>query len=215
MVEPSFAARSIIRHSDYLTNGRAIVSHAISITGTQVVTADHRSIPYDYLIIATGHDDRGPSRKSERLKEFESENERIKAANSIVVVGGGPSGVELAGEICVDFPEKKLTLVHDGPRILEFIGPKASNKALEWLKSRRVEVLLGQWFHMSNGLSEGECVFLCTGRSLASEWLKTTSLKSCLDGQGRLMVDDHLRVKGHRNIFAVGDITDIRVSTFL
>ncbi|CAM8958680.1 unnamed protein product [Rhodiola kirilowii] len=37
-----------------------------------------------------------------------------------------------------------------------------------------------------------------------------TLLKTSLDAQGRLMVDDHLRVKGHKNVFAAGDITDIR-----
>ncbi|CAM8952893.1 unnamed protein product [Rhodiola kirilowii] len=207
MVEPSFAARSVIRHVDYLTNGRAVVSAASGITSHQVMTADGRAIPYDYLIIATGHNDRAPTRRSDRLKEFEADNERIRAANSIVVVGGGPSGVELAGEIAVDFPEKQLTLVHAGSRLLEFIGPKASNKTLEWLRSRHVEVLLGQRF---NGPAQADCVFLCTGRPVGSEWLKMTLLKTDLDAQGRLMVDEHLRVKGHKNIFAAGDITDIR-----
>ena len=47
-----------------------------------------------------------------------------------------PTGVELAAEIAVDFPEKKVVLVHDGPRLLEFIGPKASNKTLGWLKTK-------------------------------------------------------------------------------
>ncbi|CAM8958681.1 unnamed protein product [Rhodiola kirilowii] len=78
MVEPSFAARSVIRHVDYLTNGRAVVSAAISITSHQVMTADGRAIPYDYLIIATGHNDRAPTRRSDRLNEFEAENERDK-----------------------------------------------------------------------------------------------------------------------------------------
>uniref|UniRef100_A0A7N0U7S6 FAD/NAD(P)-binding domain-containing protein n=1 Tax=Kalanchoe fedtschenkoi TaxID=63787 RepID=A0A7N0U7S6_KALFE len=209
-VEPSFAARSVIRHADYLTNGRVVVSRAVAITEHRVLTADDRAIPYDYLVIATGHDDRTPSRRIDRLKQFESDHQRIKAAKSILVVGGGPSGVELAGEIAVDFPEKQLTLVHEGPRLLEFIGPKAAGKALEWLKSRRVEVCLGRSFDSDNGPGEADCTFLCTGRPVASGWLKATSLKSSLDGNGRLMVDEHLRVKGYKNTFAVGDITDIR-----
>jgi apoptosis-inducing factor 2 len=49
----------------------------------------------------------------------------MESSQSILVVGGGSVGVELAGEIATDYPGKKVTLVHKGPRLLEFIGPKA------------------------------------------------------------------------------------------
>ena len=73
-----------------------------------------------------------------------TENDKIKSSSSVLIIGGGRMGVELAGEIAADYPEKNVTLIHDGPRLLEYIGPKASNKALKWLKSKRVEVLLEQ-----------------------------------------------------------------------
>ncbi|KAL0417551.1 UNVERIFIED_CONTAM: Apoptosis-inducing factorA [Sesamum radiatum] len=168
-VEPSFAERSLIYHKDYLTNGRLVVSKAISISDSQVLTAEGRLVTYDYLVIATGHNDPLPKTKSERLKEYQTEHERIRSASSVLIVGGGPAGVELAGEIAVDFPEK-VVLVHEGSRLLEFIGPKAADKTLEWLKSKRVE----------------------------RGWV------------GRLKVDENLRVKGFKNIFAIGDITDVR-----
>lgn len=134
--------------------------------------------------------------------------------------------MELAGEIAVDYPEKNVTLIHRGPRLLEFIGQKASNKALNWLKSKRVEVLLEQSVDLDS-ITEGErvfttsagksitadCHFVCVGRPLGSTWLQETILKESLDKSGRLMVDENLRVKGRRNIFAIGDITDIHVSS--
>ena len=154
-----------------------------------------------------------------------TENQKIKSANSILIVGGGPTGVELAGEIATDFPEKKVTLVHKGPRLLEFIGLKAANKTLHWLKSKTVEVKLDQEVDL-NSTSDGsgvyqtstresieaDCHFLCAGKPVASSWLNETILKANLDKRGRLMVDEHLRVKGHQNIFAIGDITDVPVS---
>lgn len=154
-----------------------------------------------------------------------ADQEKIKSAHSILIVGGGPTGVELAGEIAVDFLGKQVTLVHNGPRLLEFIGPKAANKTLEWLKKRHVEVKLEQSVNL-NPISDGskvyqtsagesieaDCYFLCTGRPLGSAWLRETLLKNNLDIEGRLMVDENLRVKGRKNIFAIGDITDIRVS---
>ncbi|OWM64078.1 hypothetical protein CDL15_Pgr011533 [Punica granatum] len=132
----------------------------------------------------------------------------------------GPTGVELAGEIAVDFPEKKVTLVHRGSRLLEFIGPKASRKTLDWLTAKKVEVLLGQSVDLgsaSDGLYrtfDGEtiradCHFLCIGKPVGSSWLKETLLGGSLDDRGRLMVDENMRVKGHKNVFAIGDITDV------
>lgn len=154
-----------------------------------------------------------------------TENQKIKSARSILIVGGGPTGVELAGEIAVDFPEKKVTLVHKGSRLLEFIGPKAGDKTRDWLISKKVDVKLGERVNLDS-VSEGsdtyltstgdtinaDCHFLCTGKPVGSDWLKDTILKDSLDTHGMLMVDENLRVKGQKNIFAIGDITDIRVS---
>ncbi|KAL6511061.1 hypothetical protein OROGR_022185 [Orobanche gracilis] len=223
MVEPSFAERSIMYHKDYLTNGRLITSKAIDISNSQVLTASGHQIVYDYLVIATGHDDSFPETRSGRLQEYRAENEKIKAANSILIIGGGPVGVELAAEISVDFPSKKVILVHEGSRLLEFVGPKAAEKALEWLKLKRVEVKLRQSVDLNN-CSEGtktyvtssgesfkaDCVFVCTGKPIGSAWLTCTVLKDSIDDFGRLKVDENMRVKGYKNVFAIGDITDVK-----
>lgn len=152
-----------------------------------------------------------------------TEYEKIKSANSILIIGGGPTGVELAGELVVDFPDKKVTLVHRGSRLLEFIGAKASKKALDWLASRKVEVLLNQSVDINSSsggtyqTSGGEtivadCHFLCTGKPIGSSWIKDTIFKDNLDSHGKLMVDDNLRVRGLKNVFAIGDINAIPVS---
>ncbi|CAK9183946.1 unnamed protein product [Ilex paraguariensis] len=220
MVEPSFAERSVINHAEYLPNTHVIVSTAIDITDNEVLTAQGCITAYDYLVVATGHKDTGALTKTEKLREYQAEHARIKSANSILIVGGGPTGVELAGEIAVDFPEKRVTLVHRGSRLLEFVGHRASRKALYWLTSRKVEVILGQSVDIttaSDGVyltSGGEtitadCHFKCTGKPMGSSWLKETILENSLDSHGRLMVDANLRVKGHKNVFGIGDITDV------
>lgn len=159
------------------------------------------------------------------------DHEKISSARSILIVGGGPTGVELAGEIAVDFPDKKLTLVHEGSRLLEFVGPKASYKTLRWLIAKRVEVKLdesvilddddddesseghGKAYATASGETlKADCHFSCTGTPLGSAWLGGTVLKTSLDSRGRLMVDENLRIKGRKNMFAIGDITDVQVS---
>lgn len=225
LVEPSFGDRSVINHRDYFTNGRVVSSYASDITDTDVITAGGEVVPYDYLVVATGHADSVPKTKTERLAEYQAGYEKIKSANSILIVGGGPTGVELAGEIAVDFPQKKVTLVHSGSRLMEFIGPKASDKTLKWLKSKRVEVKLEQrvnldsitedgngskTYHTSTGETiQADCHFLCIGKPLGSAWLKNTILKSSLDANGTLEVDEYLRVRGRKNVYAIGDITNI------
>ncbi|KAK8967622.1 hypothetical protein KSP40_PGU021872 [Platanthera guangdongensis] len=205
MVEPSFAERTLIKHSEYLTDAAIIQSHATKVSNREVQTADGRKFPYDYLVVATGHPN----------------YEKIKASNSILIIGGGPTGVELAGEIAVDFPEKKVTLVHKGSRLIEFIGQKASTKTFNWLIKKKVEVILGQTVNLES-VSEGgvyvtsggerinaDCHFVCVGKPVASSWLHDSILKSSLDKKGQLIVDENLRVKGYNNIFAIGDITNV------
>ncbi|XP_031486165.1 uncharacterized protein LOC116254744 [Nymphaea colorata] len=223
MVEPAFAQRTLIEHKDYLGNARVVTSTAVKVSEREIVTSEGRCIPYDYLVIATGHPNTFPTTRSERLKEFQESYEKIKASNSVLIVGGGPTGVELAGEIAVDFPEKQITIVHKGSRLLEFVGPKASEKALAWLTSRKVQVLFNQEisleqlddtqteFVTSEGVKvRADCWFNCIGKGVGSSWLTEGILHGCLNERGQLMVDEHFRVKGKENIFAIGDITDIR-----
>ncbi|KAH0860260.1 hypothetical protein HID58_088521 [Brassica napus] len=141
MVEPSFAERTVINHKNYFKKGHVVTSPSVNITETDVMTADG-DVYESAKVIATGHSDLFPKTRQEKLSQYQSEYENIRSSKSVLIVGGGPSGVELAAEIAVDFPEKKVTLV--GPRLLEFIGEKAADKAFDWLKSKKVEVILNQ-----------------------------------------------------------------------
>lgn len=222
MVEPSFAERSLIYHTDYLTTATIVTSTAVNITEHAVLTADGQSLAYDFLVVATGHVMTSSGNRTGRLTEFQSDNEKIKSSESVLIIGGGPTGVELAAEIAVDYPEKKVTLVHRGSRLLEFIDKKASKKCLDWLTSKKVDVLFQQsvdlgslsntekFYKTSSGETiTADCHFVCIGKPLSSSWLHDTILKESLDNKGRIMVEKDLRVKGYNNIFAIGDITDI------
>lgn len=118
--------------------------------------------------------------------------------------------------------------MHKGPRLLDFIGTKAASKTLHWLKSKKVDVRLEQTVKLDS-IKEGDkiyqtsfgdtivadCHFLCTSKNLGSAWLEDTEFKDDLDVLGRLKVDEYLRVRGHTNVFAIGDITDVPVSSLL
>ncbi|XP_068664143.1 uncharacterized protein [Aristolochia californica] len=221
MVEPSFAERGIIDHTDYFKNGRLVTATATSISENEVMTSEGRQISFDYLVIATGHLYSVPLKKIHRLVNFREDHQKITYAKSILVIGGGPTGVEFCAELVSAFPDKKITLVHSGSRLMESVGQKASTKAFDWLVARNVDLLLDQTVNLESVTEEGtyetsagetivaECHFECTGRKLSSSWLQGSILQSCLNNEGRLTVDQHMRVKGFDNIFSIGDITDI------
>lgn len=141
------------------------------------------------------------------------DNMKIKHSGSILIIGGGPSGVELAAEIAVNYPDKKVTLVHDRPRLLESIGQKAGGKALRWLRSKNVKFLLDQSVDLES-MSEGDmlyrtssgveitadCYFSCPDSPLSSSWIRDSEMRDCLDSDGRFMVDANLRLKGQSNM---------------
>ncbi|PHU00324.1 hypothetical protein BC332_30111 [Capsicum chinense] len=117
MVEPEFAKRSVISHSESLPHAKIVTSAAVNITDTDVFIAQGSRIRYDCLVIATGHTKNSAWTKTEKISQYQTglcrlNYEKIKSAKSILIVGGGPTGVELAAEIAVDFPDKKVTLVH-------------------------------------------------------------------------------------------------------
>lgn len=76
-VEPTFADRTIINHKEYLTNVNLMTTTAVDIKSKEVMTKDGRLVPYDYLIIATGHHDPYPVTKGDRLREFQAGDRQL------------------------------------------------------------------------------------------------------------------------------------------
>eukprot|EP00249_Psilotum_nudum_P008689 c21449_g1_i1 orf=369-1445(+) len=223
VVDPTFAQLCLVPHTEYLKNAKHVAGSADSASSTDVVTTFGENLPYDFLVVATGSAHTGPITKAERIKHFQSEHQKLKDGSTVLIIGGGPVGVELAGEIVVDFPEKKVILLHSGKRLIEFLGPGASKKAYDWLKSKKVEIYLNERIDLGNlspttrefttstgKVLNADCHFVCVGKKLGSSWLHKTIVKDKLDQNERLRVDKHLRVEGETNVFACGDITAIK-----
>ena len=113
--------KSLIAHADILKgSGELIVGAAAAIRKDHVLVGTasgvaSRVVPYDYLVICTGtrYDSdikTDGTSKLARKQAFLRENERIKAAPSVTVVGGGVVGSELAFDVKAFFPDKKVEL---------------------------------------------------------------------------------------------------------
>jgi NADH dehydrogenase len=221
------------------------------VTGIRVdektVIAEDRHIPYDILIVATGaqhayfgHDDwaaHAPGLKRvddatylrrrilvafERA-EAEPDIDKQRGLLNFVVVGGGPTGVEMAGAIAelarkalaadfrkIDPRDARVILVQGLPKILPSFPPALSDRAREDLERLGVEVRLNQTVTQCDvdGVALGTeripaaTVVWAAGvmASPAGSWLGVET-----DGVGRVKVNPDLSVPGHPEIFVIGD----------
>ncbi len=216
-------------------------------TARREVLAEGRRIPYDTLILATGaqhayfgHDDwaaHAPGLKTiddatyirrRILLAFEKAETETDAAErarllNFVVIGGGPTGVEMAGAIAelanralaADFRSidprcARIILVEAAPRLLTPFDPSLSVAAKKSLEQLGVEVRLGAAVTAldADGVSIGDeriearTVIWGAGvmASPAGAWLDAAT-----DRAGRVKVSADLSVPGHPDIFVIGD----------
>ena len=207
------------------------------------------SIKYDYLVIATGAETNfyGLSDVEKYAHPMKTIIDAIKLRNIIiknfevallvedlevmnsymdyVIVGGGPTGVELAGAMSElkrhvfpkDYPELDVTkmdihLVEATPRLLNGMSGIAGTKALEYLRGMGVHVHLNSAVKSYDGFE----VTFNSGRKLTSKTLIwAAGVKGnpvhglpveSIGRSSRLGVDAFNRVKGFENIFAIGDV---------
>ena len=228
-------------------NARVILAKVSGVdTRHSEVVAEGRRIPYDCLVIATGAEhayfghDWGafaPGLKTiddatylrrrillafERAETEPDPDERRRLLN-FVVVGGGPTGVEMAGAIAelakralaadfrsIDPRSARIFLIEAGPRLLAPFDPALSEAARRSLEQLGVEVRLGARVMDCNcsRVSIGDevlptrTIVWAAGvkASPAAEWLGAES-----DRAGRVKVATDLSVPGHPNVFVIGD----------
>ena len=171
--------RRILRHQG---NALVMLAEVSRIdVAARLVYSGERSWPYDYLILAPGaidnyfgHGDwhrlapgmkwvedatliRSRMLRSFELAEFECDAQRRAVELAFIIIGGGPTGVELAGaikEVAVDVVARdfrradtrkaRVILIEAGPRLLPALHPESSARALRQLRDLQVEVLLGK-----------------------------------------------------------------------
>jgi apoptosis-inducing factor 2 len=210
LVEPGRTRDAIIPFAQFLP-AVTFVQAALRLVHPGLVRTDTCEVPYDYLVLATGAAYRDETIKArggaadDRRSFLAEKAAQIRNANHIAIVGGGPVGVEVAGEILEDLPGKKLTLIHNGKDLLPSLTPRPRRYALAHLQQRGAEVLL-ETEATDALLSRADLVLWCTGYRPGTSYLNEFPAP-VLNPAGQVKVDSHLRLPGTENIFAVSDIT--------
>lgn len=239
--------RSILRNQPNVTVLLRSVT-GFDLARRQVLLEDGR-LPYDYLVLALGSvtsyfghpewERFAPGLKSldealrirrRILMAFEqAENAETAAAKqrlmTIVVVGGGPTGVELAGAFAelarrvlkrdfrrIDPRQARIILVEAGPRLLPQFSARLSGKAQAQLAALGVEVRLGDAVEtIGDGLlslaggTRIESANIIWAAGVSAHPL-TRQLGVELDRSGRVRAQPDLSLPGHPEAFAVGDL---------
>ncbi len=241
--------RKVLRHQ---RNAEVLLAEVTGIDATaREVSLGTHAVHYDYLILAAGAthsyfnnpqwEERAPGLKTieDALEirrrfllafesaEVEADLEARRAALTFVIVGGGPTGVELAGAIAeiarmvipqdfrrVDTRAARVVLVEALPRILPAMPEKCSTDAQEQLEELGVEVLLNT---RVTRIDESRVVagekgehIIPSRNVLWAAGVKASPLGKMLgvecDRAGRVVVEPDLSVPGHPKIFVIGDM---------
>jgi apoptosis-inducing factor 2 len=214
-----------------LKNGKVVLGKAVGIEPAErlVALATGEQLRYDVLVIATGADYQEPARfvgttVEEAAKAFHIFQRRVGGAHSFLVVGGGPSGVELSAELVLARPNATVTLAHRGSSLLPSTrNPRVGRRARAWLENHGVSVLLNTYVSASSGSGSGngiyrdgngrpmgaDLVYWATGTTPNTLWLRLAGHGDWLTESGHVRVDEHLRVRGYPEIFAIGDVNDV------
>ncbi|RYY33291.1 hypothetical protein EON62_04375, partial [archaeon] len=122
----------------------------VMVEGSGGVPSEQR-VEFDYCVLATGSTYPGPCKAEPtahdgraRATELVGFSNALKAARTVAVVGGGPSGVELASELAHTYPSQAITLVSATPSLLFGFPPALGQAAATWLQARGVQLLLGR-----------------------------------------------------------------------
>jgi NADH dehydrogenase len=216
----------------------------------KVVHTSLDEIAYDYLVIATGAtsnyfnipgaQEHTFTLKSlqeaikirnycidnfEKASKVENHKERRKLL-SFAIVGGGATGVEVAGEAsdffyktfckyyCKDVQDEDVNiyLINRGPELLPQFNEYLRKKALQALKKKKVNVMLNKEV---TGIEKDHISFKDGSTLDVSNVIWTAGVKANPptflqeveeDRSGRLIVDKYLRLKNHEDVFALGDV---------
>jgi NADH dehydrogenase FAD-containing subunit len=200
---------------------------AIAVDAGIVVLASGAELRPDLVVLASGSTYPYPAKSgtddtATAIAHYRGSHEELGRAARVLIVGTGPTGLELAGEISDRWPEKRITLLESEPEILAGPYRQALRDAVRGqLDARGVEFVLGEALTAepeSAPATFGPFAASTTaGRTIAADiWFRCHGLRPVSDylrGQlaaarltdGSIEVTPELRVKGQTQVFALGD----------
>ncbi|KAG8671962.1 hypothetical protein FPOAC1_005221 [Fusarium poae] len=245
-IVPDYEHKAFIPYTGFFSSlpnsaNHAIVNARVVSLQKNQITLDRpwqgsTEIPFDYAVIATGTRLQAPSNmqhddKKTSVDYFKTYQQGIKNAKSIVIVGGGAVGVQMATDLGEVYPEKKVTLVHSRDRLMQLYHPKMDAIIRDRLQELGVDVVTGARANIPQDgfptdgsefeleLKDGRTlstnlVIPATGQTPNSQFLQdlqpTPGHKILNPANGFIKVSPTLQFAdpAYSNLYACGDIAD-------
>ncbi|KAG9275283.1 apoptosis-inducing factor 2 [Astyanax mexicanus] len=234
-VQSGFARQTFIPYKE--TFGLSFLQGRVTridTTEQYVVLDSGKEVRYSHLILCTGTGGHFPGKHNsvdsykKAIEKYEDIVKEIQASDSVLVVGGGATGLEMAAEIRTEYPNKKVILIHSRETLADpELLPSVREQAKQVLLEKGVELLLGQKVSNLNELEFSVCrkgtvvktdkgeeftvdlVVCCTGSKINAD-AYNSSLGGCMAENNALKVNNHMQVEGFTNVYAVGDCADVK-----
>ncbi|MGJ7907564.1 FAD-dependent oxidoreductase [Actinopolyspora sp. H202] len=232
LVDPSWLDALFLPYDNLLGNGRVIRDRAVLVSHSAVALGSGERIEADHVVLATGSAYPFPAKvdvtdSALAAKKLRATHDALTDSRSILLLGAGPAGLELAGEIKHAWPDKSVTIVDPAPEPLSAVPfpTELRTELRRQLDDLGVELLLGSSLAEQPPSEPGEAgMFSVTTRSgdrvEADLWFRcygvvpTTGyldeeLVTARREDGALEVTAELRLPGQDHVFAIGDLTSI------
>ncbi len=228
LVEPDWLPAIFLPYDRLLTNGRVVRERAVEVDAGRVLLSSGEELTPDYLVLATGSSYPHPAKSDTddtavAIGRYRHSHEELARAGRVLIVGAGPTGLELAGEIDARWPEKRITILEPERDILA--GPykqELRDEVRRQLEQRGVEFVLGDAlagepesppatfgpFAVSTSTGrtiEADIWFRCYGLRPVSDYL-SGDLAGARQPVGSIEVTQTLQVRGQPHMFALGDV---------
>jgi len=192
-----------------------------------LVTLDNgQELEFTHCVVAVGSLGPAPAKSKQTtidglLGEYKEIGQQIAKAAKIVVVGGGPVGIELAGEIRDRYPGADITLVSAREKLAaDKFSEKFQASMRDILAKMKIKVTVGKAVNLGDlelNVVKEQVVQLSSGDSIEADLVisciglppNKDSISRLMDGKldenHRIKVDEFLKVEGFSNIYAIGD----------
>ena len=208
LTRPDWAPNAFFPYETLLERGRVIRDRAVSVDPRGVTLASGGRVEADYLVLATGSGYPYPAKPNpastsiaEQLDDLRATHKELSAAGRVLILGAGPVGLELAGEIKEVWPDKHVAIVDRGDQLLPGFLPEVRDALHRQLAELGVELRLGT----AVPEVEADIQFRAFGVRINTGYLADGRLTP-LTGQGTVPVTERLTVRGYERVYAIGDI---------
>ncbi len=230
LVDVDFLPTIFLPYDRLLAHGRVVRDRATEVTPGHVLLGSGDVLGAEFIVLATGSTYPFPAKSrahgaADAIDDYRLAHDELMRARRVLLIGAGPVGVELAGEITSRWPKKHVTLLDFGPDVLgERFRVDLRAELRRQLVERGIELVLGdaltamppsvagQFEAFTVTTNSGHRIaadiwFQCFGVTPISDYLKG-SLAAARQWDGTIDVGPALQVAGHDNVFAIGDVTN-------